>query len=63
MYLSLAQMYDDKTLEFEVTRVFSQYGPVFVKIRRDSRQMPFAFCQFTVCCVLVTLALLEMLTF
>ncbi|KAM3545485.1 hypothetical protein ARSEF1564_001647 [Beauveria bassiana] len=44
---NLAQLYDDKTLEYEVTRAFSKYGPVFVKIRRDQRQMPFAFCQFT----------------
>ncbi|KAJ6786454.1 hypothetical protein PWT90_03339 [Aphanocladium album] len=39
---NLAQMYDDKTLEYEVTRAFSKFGSVFVKIRRDSRQMPFA---------------------
>ncbi|KAJ3493409.1 hypothetical protein NLG97_g4750 [Lecanicillium saksenae] len=44
---NLAQIYDDKTLEYEVTRAFSKFGSVFVKIRRDSRQMPFAFCQFT----------------
>ncbi|OAA60144.1 RNA-binding protein [Cordyceps fumosorosea ARSEF 2679] len=44
---NLAQLYDDKTLEYEVTRTFSKYGPVFVKIRRDARHMPFAFCQFT----------------
>ncbi|XWW94236.1 hypothetical protein V2A60_002179 [Cordyceps javanica] len=44
---NLAQLYDDKTLEYEVTRAFSKYGPVFVKIRRDQRHMPFAFCQFT----------------
>ncbi|KAI0838091.1 hypothetical protein F5Y06DRAFT_287564 [Hypoxylon sp. FL0890] len=37
----------DSRLEAELTRVFSQYGIVFVKIRRDHRNMPFAFCQFT----------------
>ncbi|OTA08397.1 hypothetical protein A9Z42_0000880 [Trichoderma parareesei] len=44
---NLTQAYDDRRLEIEVTKYFSQYGTVFVKIRRDSRQMPFAFCQFT----------------
>ncbi|KAI2463593.1 hypothetical protein F4781DRAFT_437283 [Annulohypoxylon bovei var. microspora] len=37
----------DSRLEVELTRIFSQYGIVFVKIRRDSRNMPFAFCQYT----------------
>ncbi|OTA58622.1 hypothetical protein K449DRAFT_397841 [Hypoxylon sp. EC38] len=37
----------DSRLEAELTRVFSQYGIVFVKIRRDQRNMPFAFCQYT----------------
>lgn len=31
-----------------VTQVFREFGPVFVKIRRDTKQMPFAFCQYTV---------------
>ncbi|KAH0497173.1 hypothetical protein TgHK011_004502 [Trichoderma gracile] len=44
---NLTQAVDDRRLEIEVTKYFSQYGTVFVKIRRDSRQMPFAFCQFT----------------
>ncbi|KAL6880928.1 hypothetical protein J3F83DRAFT_765220 [Trichoderma novae-zelandiae] len=44
---NLTQAFDDRRLEIEVTKYFSQYGTVFVKIRRDSRQMPFAFCQFT----------------
>jgi len=30
-----------------VTQVFREYGPVFVKIRRDAKHMPFAFCQYT----------------
>jgi hypothetical protein len=31
-----------------VTQIFREYGPVYVKIRRDRQQMPFAFCQYTV---------------
>ena len=30
-----------------VTQVFRDYGPVYVKIRRDAKHMPFAFCQYT----------------
>ncbi|RYP23688.1 hypothetical protein DL765_000984 [Monosporascus sp. GIB2] len=37
----------DARLEVEVTRAFSEFGTVFVKIRRDQKNMPFAFCQFT----------------
>ncbi|KAI1079657.1 hypothetical protein F5B20DRAFT_159851 [Whalleya microplaca] len=37
----------DARLEAEVTRAFSDFGIVFVKIRRDQKNMPFAFCQFT----------------
>ncbi|ORY67692.1 uncharacterized protein BCR38DRAFT_510975, partial [Pseudomassariella vexata] len=37
----------DNRLEAEVTRHFSKFGVVFVKIRRDSKNMPFAFCQYT----------------
>ncbi|KAJ2976737.1 hypothetical protein NQ176_g4770 [Zarea fungicola] len=44
---NLAQAYDDKILEKEVTNTFIHWGDVFVKIRRDVRGMPFAFCQFT----------------
>ncbi|KAM0260911.1 hypothetical protein ACHAQJ_002531 [Trichoderma viride] len=44
---NLGQAFDDGRLEVEVTKYFSQFGTVFVKIRRDNRQMPFAFCQFT----------------
>lgn len=47
---SLASQVEDENLERQVTKVFSRYGTVFVKIRRDARKMPFAFCQFTVCC-------------
>lgn len=46
--ISLPDHVRDSRLEAELTRVFSQYGIVFVKIRRDSRNMPFAFCQYTV---------------
>ncbi len=35
-------------LEAAVTRMFRRYGTVFVKIRRDPKNMPYAFCQFTV---------------
>lgn len=45
---SLPESVEDTHLEAEVTRAFSEYGTVFVKIRRDARNMPFAFCQFTV---------------
>ncbi|KHO00969.1 Nucleotide-binding, alpha-beta plait [Metarhizium album ARSEF 1941] len=44
---NLSQPYEDKVLEFEVTKIFSQFGEVWVKIKRDCYQMPFAFCQFT----------------
>ncbi|KAF7531708.1 hypothetical protein G7054_g8646 [Neopestalotiopsis clavispora] len=44
---NLPESVDDVHLEAEVTRSFSEYGTVFVKIRRDARNMPFAFCQFT----------------
>ena len=46
--ISLPDHVRDSRLEAELTRVFSQFGIVFVKIRRDSRNMPFAFCQYTV---------------
>lgn len=45
---SLPEGVDDTRLEAEVTRHFSRFGTVFVKIRRDARNMPFAFCQYTV---------------
>lgn len=44
----MSQPYEDKVLEFEVTKAFSKFGEVWVKIKRDGYQMPFAFCQFTV---------------
>lgn len=36
------------TLNVAVTAAFSKYGTVFVKMRRDPQNMPFAFCQYTV---------------
>ncbi|KAM4064863.1 RNA recognition motif domain-containing protein [Hirsutella rhossiliensis] len=44
---NLPQQFHDRKLEEEVTKAFSQFGIVFVKIKRDSRGMPFAFCQYT----------------
>ncbi|TLD17276.1 uncharacterized protein PgNI_00270 [Pyricularia grisea] len=44
---NLPQLQDDQSLEAAITREFSKYGTVFVKIRRDKDQMPFAFCQYT----------------
>ncbi|KAK4189171.1 hypothetical protein QBC35DRAFT_546712 [Podospora australis] len=44
---NLPEPRDDLALEAAVTRAFSQFGTVFVKIRRDSNNMPFAFAQFT----------------
>ncbi|TDZ48452.1 Meiotic activator RIM4 [Colletotrichum trifolii] len=38
---------DDWTLEAAVTQEFERFGVVFVKIRRDHQNMPFAFVQFT----------------
>jgi hypothetical protein len=45
---SLLQSESDVALEVAVTQVFREFGPVWVKIRRDPKQMPFAFCQFRV---------------
>lgn len=46
--ISLPDTVNDTRLERELTKTFGQYGAVYVKIRRDQRNMPFAFCQFTV---------------
>lgn len=45
---SLSKIDDDATLKVEVTKLFSEYGECFTKIKRDHKQTPFAFCQFTV---------------
>ncbi|TVY53183.1 Multicopy suppressor of sporulation protein msa1 [Lachnellula cervina] len=44
---NLLQSENEEALQAAVTKVFSEYGVVFVKIRRDTKQMPFAFCQYT----------------
>ncbi|KAI1276304.1 hypothetical protein F5Y07DRAFT_399562 [Xylaria sp. FL0933] len=44
---NLPESKSDTVLEVAVTKAFSAFGPVFVKIRRDSKNMPFAFCQYT----------------
>ncbi|KAI0204227.1 hypothetical protein F4808DRAFT_475686 [Astrocystis sublimbata] len=44
---NLPESKSDTVLEVAVTKVFSAFGPVFVKIRRDPKNMPFAFCQYT----------------
>ena len=45
---SLMQSETDEQLEYAVTEAFQRFGDVYIKIRRDSRQMPFAFAQYTV---------------
>ncbi|KAI0530084.1 hypothetical protein GGR58DRAFT_518748 [Xylaria digitata] len=44
---NLPESKSDTVLEVAVTKAFSAFGPVFVKIRRDPKNMPFAFCQYT----------------
>ncbi|KAJ2990516.1 hypothetical protein NUW58_g2914 [Xylaria curta] len=44
---NLPESKSDTVLEVAVTKSFSAFGPVFVKIRRDPKNMPFAFCQYT----------------
>lgn len=46
---NLPERLSDQTLEAAVTKIFSQFGTVFIKIKRDPRNMPHAFCQYTVC--------------
>lgn len=38
----------DADLEIAVNQAFSQFGTVWIKIRRDRKGMPFAFAQFEV---------------
>lgn len=49
---SLPESKDDRALEAAVTREFSRFGTVFVKIRRETKGnvagMPYAFAQYTV---------------
>ncbi|ROV94200.1 hypothetical protein VSDG_05740 [Cytospora chrysosperma] len=44
---NLPEPKDDVALEAAIYREFLQYGKCWVKIRRDSHHMPFAFVQFT----------------
>ncbi|KAI9795484.1 MAG: hypothetical protein M1833_007014 [Piccolia ochrophora] len=44
--LALASVRTDEQLENSVKQVFDQFGTVYVKIRRDNRGMPYAFCQY-----------------
>ncbi len=48
MTSSLVSARTDDQLELAVKNVFQTFGPVYVKIRRDSKGMPFAFCQYEV---------------
>ncbi|KAI9888784.1 MAG: hypothetical protein M1814_006289 [Vezdaea aestivalis] len=45
---NLTQARTDEELERSVTEAFGCFGRVYVKIRRDPRGMPFAFCQYEV---------------
>ncbi len=38
----------EEDLEFEVTKTFMEYGSCWIKIRRDKRNMPYAFVQYMV---------------
>ena len=53
-WASLLQSESEMALEMAVTQAFRGYGSVYVKIRRDPKQMPFAFCQFTVSCASIS---------
>ncbi|KAH6714345.1 hypothetical protein BKA61DRAFT_673641 [Leptodontidium sp. MPI-SDFR-AT-0119] len=44
---NLLQSEGDEALEVAVTQIFREFGTVYVKIRRDAKHMPFAFCQYT----------------
>ncbi|KAL8708272.1 MAG: hypothetical protein Q9220_006849 [cf. Caloplaca sp. 1 TL-2023] len=43
---NLTQAKSDDQLEHSVSTVFQTFGNVYVKIRRDNKGMPFAFCQY-----------------
>ncbi len=47
-FISLSQSRTDEQLEYSVTSVFQIFGDVYVKVRRDNKGMPFAFCQYEV---------------
>ncbi|KAB5547174.1 hypothetical protein GE09DRAFT_1224190 [Coniochaeta sp. 2T2.1] len=44
---NLPQQMSDQALEAEITEKFNQYGTIFVKIKRDRKDMPFGFIQYT----------------
>ncbi|KAK3396100.1 hypothetical protein B0T20DRAFT_394650 [Sordaria brevicollis] len=44
---NLPEAREDDDLRAAVTKEFSFFGYVYVKIRRDPSNMPFAFCQYT----------------
>lgn len=46
--ISLPEAMDNIQLERELNDAFGEYGAVFIKIRRDKDNMPYAFCQYTV---------------
>ncbi|KAL8659688.1 MAG: hypothetical protein Q9226_000313 [Calogaya cf. arnoldii] len=48
---NLTQSKSDDQLEHSVSEVFQAFGNVYVKIRRDGKGMPFAFCQYEVGCM------------
>ncbi|KAL9600611.1 MAG: hypothetical protein Q9219_003044 [cf. Caloplaca sp. 3 TL-2023] len=43
---NLLQSKSDDQLEHSVSEAFQRFGNVYVKIRRDNKGMPFAFCQY-----------------
>jgi hypothetical protein len=47
-FKSLLQSESDGNLYAAIYQTFREYGKIYIKIRRDAKQMPFAFCQFTV---------------
>ncbi|CAM1501663.1 Fc.00g036470.m01.CDS01 [Cosmosporella sp. VM-42] len=44
---NLPRSYDNAALEVAIKRAFGRYGVVFVKVKRDKRDMPLAFLQYT----------------
>ena len=45
---SLPRELADEVLEYKLKEKFDAFGTVYVKIKRDYRGMPYAFCQFEV---------------
>ena len=40
--------YSDHQLQSEIQRIYGIFGECYVKVRRDSQGMPYAFVQYTV---------------